>query len=734
MAMHAMVHWPELEQEPYDPEEFVERLAWRTTGQGVPLSGGVAGTGLNGHLPGVEPFDATSLQLHDAFVQAIKDLTFMHETQTKKCQLLEQKCREEEQSHWKRIAVLIERNRSAAFIYKSLDEKITSVATKVVHLGDQLESVNTPRARDVEALKLMKHFDEFLGGEANLSPVFNDKSRLHEAADIILKLQLIVQELPNKKFVTAVEGIECKYSEIERTLNEEFAKSHRSNDIARMKDIAFLLANFNGYNRCIDDFIEHIQLQQYRGQDIFRDIVPLCQSSWDLIRQVFPNPEQVMSKFVLNIFHHKLNEHLATKLADQSNMEVHLNNLSSLFAQTMQLAKQLSPYNFGTDHKFLANLTKKIFQSYLSTYIANECRYLNEKCTIILQRYYQGLGHQKKHLSTGSEKLYDLKRDIQGLIASKANINLDTSVSYGGETFLSEEVAINILQLTKSAFKRCKSLSNESELPSNTLEILGLLISYLLHEHIDYAVDLGLHGIPMPEVKTIPELYFFDLVGQTNTMIHLLEKQLSDSVIPLVEGSSKHRDCIELKRSELEKIEAKLDIGLDRSLNSIVGWVKTILQQEQKKSDFNPLSNDVELATTSPACMRAVKFINHQVAKIRETLDGKNIEAILQELGTRLHRVIYEHLTQFQFNSSGAMVVICDVQDYRKCASHFKVGVVNALFDTLHAMCNLLILPLENLGDAIQGDQLATLDKTVIEGWIQLRADSRNERLVLTKR
>ena len=25
-----MVYWTELEQEPYDPEEFVERLAWRT--------------------------------------------------------------------------------------------------------------------------------------------------------------------------------------------------------------------------------------------------------------------------------------------------------------------------------------------------------------------------------------------------------------------------------------------------------------------------------------------------------------------------------------------------------------------------------------------------------------------------------------------------------------------------------------------------------------------------------
>lgn len=90
---------------------------------------------------------------------------------------LSKACRDDEQLHWKRVAGLIERNRNAASTYKSLDEKINSVATKVVHLGDQLESINTPRSRDVEALRLMKHFEEFLGGETALSPVFNDKSR-----------------------------------------------------------------------------------------------------------------------------------------------------------------------------------------------------------------------------------------------------------------------------------------------------------------------------------------------------------------------------------------------------------------------------------------------------------------------------------------------------------------------------------------------------------------------------
>lgn len=54
---------------------------------------------------------------------------------------------------------------------------------------------------------------------------------------------------------------------------------------------------------------------------------------------------------------------------------------------------------------------------------------------------------------------------------------------------------------------------------------------------------------------------------------------------------------------------------------------------------------------------------------------------------------------------------------------------MNALFDTLHAMCNLLILPAENLRGAMLGDQLANLDRTILDNWIQLRVDYKSERL-----
>ena len=483
-----------------------------------------------------------------------------------------QKCVDEEIVLRRKLTGLIERNRATATTYRSLDEKINSVATKVVHLGDQLESVNTPRARAVAALQLMRHFEEFMDGETSTSPVFTDKSRLHEAADIIQKLQLTAQELPNSKpeFSEAKRRIDAKYSEVESALIEEFVKSHRSGDKIRMKDLAFILSGFKSYHACVDAFIEQqVQLKTSTslahkrasapGTDLFKETVPLCESSWKIIEAVFPNPQQVMAKLVLNIYHSRLKDHIRNRLIEK-NSEQYLTNLYQLYSSTMKLTSDLSKFNLGSDHLFLSNLTKTIFRGYLDNYINVECRFLNERCAIILQRYYEKKGHQKKSMSGNAAALQDFKRDLHGFIASKAHINIET-VSYGGETFLSEEVAINILQLTKDAFRRCQTLSNSKDLAGNAAEIFGILISYLFHEHVDYALEIGLSGIPLAESKSIPELFFFDVVGQTNAIIHLLDKQFSDSLLPLVASTPKHSDCLTKKKNEMEILERK--IGID---------------------------------------------------------------------------------------------------------------------------------------------------------------------------
>lgn len=61
---------------------------------------------------------------------------------------------------------------------QQLDSTMQAISTKVVHLGDQLESVHSSRARASEALQLMKHFDEFLADQPLSSDIFTDPDRV----------------------------------------------------------------------------------------------------------------------------------------------------------------------------------------------------------------------------------------------------------------------------------------------------------------------------------------------------------------------------------------------------------------------------------------------------------------------------------------------------------------------------------------------------------------------------
>lgn len=166
------------------------------------------------------------------------------------------------------------------------------------------------------------------------------------------------------------------------------------------------------------------------------------------------------------------------------------------------------------------------------------------------------------------------------------------------------------------------------------------------------------------------------------------------------------------KKLVLDQIDMKLEMGLDRSINAIIGWVKMYLQNEQRKTDFKP-ETDVDTLST-PACLTVVQYVTGMIRHIRSTLDGKNLNTVLTELGVRFHKIIYDHLQQFQFNFAGAMCAICDMNEYRKCVKELEIDLVTNLFDTLHALCNLLLVKPENLKQVCTGDQLVRYGDLII--------------------
>ncbi|CAO1426337.1 unnamed protein product [Diamesa hyperborea] len=686
----------ELEKDPFVVEDFVEKLFWRTNGSDEQI---------NQEL------------LKESFNQTINDLKILQERQQRKCEKLETILSDEQKIHAKNIDKILERHSISVEFFQQLDEKINSVAGKIIHLGEQLENVNTPRTRTAEALRLLNHMTEFLVPGPLINDIFTNKDNLLEAADIVQKLYLVAQDLPAEKFGVAKKKIEAKYDEVERNLIEEFAFAQKEENIQKMKELANIMSQFKGYSQCIDVYIEQSQATSYRGKDVFESIVPLCRQHYEIIKQVFSSPDQVISKFILNIYQLKISQFVSTKLADDSKDDMkYLKTLHYLYLRTMKLSTDLSEFIKDSNDDLLSKLTANMFSKYLSNYIETELKCFDYICGMELKKFYDSKNHQKKQ----TERFQDLKRDVQAIIA-RTNINIVQIDNYGGETFLSEEFAINLLQESSAAFERCSVLSKESDTPGNIIKLADVLLKYLLTEHCDYAVELGIQSIPIADSKSVPIIYFFDVVQKTNTIIHLLEKTYNASIIPYVISTSKYADCMHKKRFCMETIESKLDTGLDRALNSIFLWVKIYLQSEQKKTDFKPESDIDTVAST--ACSAVVQFLNASIYQIKKTIDGENMTDMLQEFGIRFHRVIYDHLQQYQYNTLGAMVAICDVNEYRKCVRQLGDSLVAQLFDILHALCNLLLVKTENLQEVCSGETLNYLDKSVVLNFIQLRSD-----------
>uniref|UniRef100_A0A8C2FHJ6 Exocyst complex component 5 n=1 Tax=Cyprinus carpio TaxID=7962 RepID=A0A8C2FHJ6_CYPCA len=677
----------QLFEEPFDADEYIERLAWRTPG------GGSKG--------GAEAFDPKKLL--EEFVNHIEELKLLDERIQRKVEKLEQQCHREAKEFAHKVQDLQRSNQVAFQHFQELDEHISYVATKVCHLGDQLEGVNTPRQRAVEAQRLMTYFNEFLDGELR-SDVFNNPDKIKEAADIIQKLHLIAQEWSLGK-----------YHDLERQLIQEFTAAQRRGEIGRMREVAAVLLHFKVCQ----------MFGAYMRNDVFEDIAILCQRVNKQVGEVFCSPETVMAKLIQSIFENKIQAHVKERLEEtrHSDVEQYLKNLYDLYSRTTALAAKLTDFNLGSDkHTFLSKLIKNIFSCYLESYIDMERQYLQNRSGLILQRYYDSKNHQKRAVGTGS--IQELKERIR----QRTNLPLGPSIDTHGETFLSQEVVVNLLQETRHAFERCNKLSDPADLPKNAFSIFLLLVEYLCVDHIDYALEIGLSAIPSADAKNA-NLYFLDVVQQANTIFHLFDKQFNDNLMPLISSSPKLTECLHKKKEVIEQMEVKLDTGIDRTLNCMVGQMKHILVTEQKKTDFKPEDENNVMIQYTTACSKVCAYVSKQVERVRRSMDGKNVDTVLTELGVRFHRLIHEHLQQFSYSSMGGMLAICDVAEYRRSAKDFRVPLVLQLFDTLHALCNLLVVAPDNLKQVCSGEQLTNLDKNLLHAFVQLRVDYRSARL-----
>lgn len=60
-----------------------------------------------------------------------------------------------------------------------------------------------------------------------------------------------------------------------------------------------------------------------------------------------------------------------------------------------------------------------------------------------------------------------------------------------------------------------------------------------------------------------------------------------------------------------------------------------------------------------------MKYLTTVVQVIRDSLDGGNLTSVMSEFARRFYKVLLAHIYQFTYNSQGAMLLLCDINEYR---------------------------------------------------------------------
>ena len=88
------------------------------------------------------------------------------------------------------------------------------------------------------------------------------------------------------------------------------------------------------------------------------------------------------------------------------------------------------------------------------------------------------------------------------------------------------------------------------------------------------------------------------------------------------------------------------------------------------------------LKLSCQAAAKVSKFMHSQVKEIKNSLDGKNVDIVLGTLGQRYHRLTYEHLTQFTYNSIGKTI------DMQSIVCHGSLSLLSLFFFLLSLLVN----------------------------------------------
>eukprot|EP00911_Craspedida_sp_UC1_P001860 UC1_evm3s1424 len=584
---------------------------------------------------------------------------------------------------------------------QELGDGIRTVSGKIVHVGEELEAVNLRKSRAESAIELARHFEAFGTPDGELLPPFYDfieteytrtvtsvsSRELHTAADVVQKLRSVLAELPEDRHSLVHKRVAYMRDKVEERLLAEARSCFADADALQSCLDTIYAFDFGAFAKArawyIEAFIdaEHDMV----AEDVWKAVEATCLLAKHAIAEVFRSPQPVLRSFVKRIVMRVVKKnYVLEELKDARANGNYLDALHSLYLGARDLVGSLRElFEGGVDKNFEALLLSDIFGDILEPHLEIELESLSVTYENQLSSYYESVGHTRPansgRLGDRAEQAVQAARAVKTRVARVAR-HARSGSSGGGSgatghivhgsggddcTLLSQELTISLLDESQRAIARCADLAPKTSRAEWITRLFLRLLDGLCFDHLRYGLSVSLQRLPPKKPKSQPSLAFLDVLNDANSIFYLVQKHFQSTVLPLVRHSVTYYPlCVQKKNEAMERLESQLAIGIQYTLDAVVGWFRHILSHEQLKTDFRPVEDEGFGNTCTRACAMACEFLQRVSGALISCLNGRNLQAARRRLGTEIHVALMDHLRHHTFNTMGGMLLTKDLAKY----------------------------------------------------------------------
>ncbi|KAK5735868.1 Exocyst complex component 5 [Elasticomyces elasticus] len=451
-------------------------------------------------------------------------------------------------------------------------------------------------------------------------------------------------------------------------------------------------------------------------QSLLDEVKLVCQEESFIIKRAFPFHEEVLARFLQRVFQQSIQQKLEMVLnkADSISSLAFLRSLQSSRSYIAGLVEDLKQHGL-TEHPEPASPTTsavldqqldELFVPYFtgSSYIEREKRNLGELFEGLLFKFqiyhsrrrkmqpssYLGqLAARGGEYISNAREAYTKRLDTAELPArQKAMLlriaGLHERGEHAGGVGGSKEVDVTDEdgQLSLGTTKRMLKWLAEgvgrslelaagggAETPREVRELLHLLVANVGEIYLETALDsLGDAAAAAEAAKGgEPDLGFLGELRGAVSVLGLCLTTIRMLLLPLAAGNlSVRRELEKFTTGFTERMEGKVDLILNRTLDASLAWSGKLLAG-QKKTDFRPRDDgNLQLdRLQTPTCAALTGFLSkvHTRAVLALGARGSVLEAFNLELAIGLRTLLLVHFRSFAVSQIGALTVSKDIDE-----------------------------------------------------------------------